>query len=134
MSENIVKDQCEAIGNIIENTIKAKQLQKNKVAQACGISVNTLNNAIAGKNPNLSTVLGILSAIGLNLETISYQLGTSKYNIPGYGLIAPEDDAVESNHPEINVEGVAGEVAETSVEQTALRMGTDPSVVQSIIS
>ena len=128
ISQEKIQNQIDQIASLLSNTIAAKRLQKNTIAEACSISVNTLNNALKSKNVNVSTLLSIADALGMNFIDMGHEL-EQNYNIEVASVPLESRSA-----PEIDTVGVRAEAEDTSLEQTSLRMGEPVETVQEAVT
>lgn len=132
MVETRVTDQVSFLGRLIDIKLVARGIQKKALANACGISVNTLNNAIRGENTNVRTLLAIFDKLGLNIAGIGAELDAQfSLEVPD-----PEESRVLWNRTkEVNTVAVAESTKTdgSSTDQTAWRMGDTPETVERIV-
>lgn len=127
-----VTDQVSFLGRLIDIKLVARGIQKKALANACGISVNTLNNAIKGENTNVRTLLAIFDKLGMNIASIGAELDAQfSLEVPD-----PEESRVLWNRTkEVNTDTVKEktEAEGSSVDQTAWRMGDSSETVGRIV-
>lgn len=127
-----VTDQIGYLGKLIGIKLIARGIQKKAMASACGISVNTLNNAIRGENTNVLTLLAIFDKLGMNVAGMGAELDAQ------FSLEVPDPEESKflwSRSKEVDTDSVA-EATKTegsSVDQTAWRVGEDSSTVAKIV-
>ncbi len=127
-----VTDQVAFLGRLIDIKLVARGIQKKALANACGISVNTLNNAIKGENTNVRTLLAIFDKLGMNIAGVGAELDAQfSLEVPD-----PEESRVLWNRTkEVNTDSVREntETEGSSVDQTAWRMGDTSDTVGRIV-
>jgi plasmid maintenance system antidote protein VapI len=112
----VIENQIKEMGNLADTLIAASGASKRAIADEVGVSVNTINNFISGKNVNLNTALSLFAIFGLNIKDLAEQL-EAHFGLPELNR---SDIFVE---PEMDIEAVKEGAENTSVGQTAWRMG-----------
>jgi len=119
-----VDAQVRAIGKTIQVEIDACDHKKTRLAEESGLSVNTINNAIAGKNINIQSLVQIAWVLGYNMSDFMDLVATHAGDIPD----SPQDDVQEAaEEPVLDAEAIRAkmETAGQSEDQMAARVGRD---------
>jgi lambda repressor-like predicted transcriptional regulator len=111
-----VEQTISIISNVIRTKLALSDIKKKDVAYQTGLSVNTINNCLSGKNVNISSVLKIAYSLGMNFTDIADAMSSDKTNI-----VPVSENKVRS----VSIEKVSEVKDETgaSIEQLSWRMG-----------
>lgn len=121
-----VQKQIKAIGFYLQNVIITRKYSRNKIAEAAGISINTLKNVLKGQGSNINSVISIAWVMGLNIQEVVN--GTSvKPGLPK-GLGEPSEASAA-----VNVEKVSSEETKQSKIQIATRLGMSLEELEEIM-
>jgi len=91
----MITDTIEIVSKVIHAKYKSSQLTKKDIAEKTNLALNTINNAITGKNMTLNSMLLIMDALGMNMKDLvdeAEKLGL-KFPKPGakpVGVNVPE--------------------------------------------
>lgn len=124
MNEAVV-EQINIISNVLRTKLALSDIKKKDVSSQTQLSVNTINNCLSGKNVNISSVLKIAYALGMNFTDLSDAMTSDKTNIV---------PIAESKVRSISIEKVAEVQEETgaSVKQLSWRMGISENETSSL--
>ena len=111
-----IEQQISIISNVIRTKLALSDIKKKDVAYQTGLSVNTINNCLGGKNVNISSVLKIAYSLGMNFTDIADAMSSDKTNV-----VPVSENKVRS----VSIEKVSEVKDETgaSVEKLSWRMG-----------
>jgi hypothetical protein len=121
----MMQQTIDVISKVIHAKYKSSQLTKKDIANKTGLALNTINNAITGKNMTLSSMLQIMDVLGMNLKDLIMEAEKM-------GLTFPKP-CTQSKH--VNVDEVTKATAEgQSTMQVAARMGIEEDQLKDIVS
>jgi hypothetical protein len=83
------------ITQVIGAKFKASPLSKKDITIATGLSLNTINNALQGKNMTVSTMFSIMECLGMNLEDLVTEAKSMGLNFPKIVPKTIDDTAIE---------------------------------------
>jgi len=55
---------------VIHSKYKQSKLSKRDIATKTGLSLNTINNSLSGKNSTMNTMFSLMECLGMNLEDV----------------------------------------------------------------
>lgn len=70
------------ISKVIAAKNKSSNLSKRDIALKTGLSRNTVNNALTGKNLTVNTLFKIMECLGMNLEDVVNEAKTMNLSFP----------------------------------------------------
>ena len=126
LDQSQVQKQIISIGKYLHSVIKTRKYSRNKIAEAAGISINTLKNVLKGQGSNIASVISIAWVMGLNIQEVANGASVS----PGLpkGLGEPSEAG-----PAADVEKVSSEEQEQSKIQIAARLGMSVEELEEIM-
>jgi transcriptional regulator with XRE-family HTH domain len=86
-----MESQVVIINKVLQNTYKTNKVSKRDIAMKTGLSLNTINNALNGKNLTLNTVFKIMECFDMNLEDIVAEAKKLGYTFPKGQVSTPID-------------------------------------------
>ena len=118
-----VKTQKRQIGQMIRAKIKSFGYSKRAIARASGVSLNTVNNCLAGENITLESLLSIAWVMGMNISDIA--MDTRKLAGSNFPTTRPMFDTGSAAVAYTKIKECA---AATGIpeEQLCMRAGIDP--------
>jgi len=112
------------IGQVLYAKYKSSQLSKRELADRTGLALNTVTNAVSGKNLTLISMLKIMDALGINLSDLVSEAEKMGLQFPKPGE-AP---------PTINTDKVKEMIDEgQSTLQVASRLGMKTEELEEVI-
>lgn len=80
-----MEETIEIISKVIVARYKSTNITKKELKEKTGLALNTINNALMGKNLTLSSLLRLADALGLNLRQIVEEADKMKLSFPKAG-------------------------------------------------
>jgi transcriptional regulator with XRE-family HTH domain len=119
------EDQIINIGKALKKKVVALGISKKELAEKADVSLNTINNCIAGRNSNLKSLINVLQVMGVNI--VDFMKEVTPEDISPLE-VAPEE--TEAMDPEV----IEKEIEETgqTAEQLASRTGVSIDRMQVI--
>jgi len=78
-------ETIEIISKVIVARWRSTNITKKELKEKTGLALNTINNALSGKNLTLSSLLRLADALGLNLKQIVEEAEKMKLVFPKAG-------------------------------------------------
>lgn len=116
LDQSQVQKQIQAIGKYLQSVIITRKYSRNKIAEAAGISINTLKNVLKGQGSNISSAISIAWVMGLNIQEVVNGASVNP------GLPKSLGEPSEAS-PAIDVNKVSEEEQKQSRVQLAARLG-----------
>lgn len=118
----IVTQSTELISKAIAKLINEGNIKKTDIASKTGLSINTVNNLIAGKNPTLSSIILIADCLGMNIRQL---IAYTEDNINKF----PASEYTSVSSSTLSASTIKAKASEQSNAQIAMRVATSAPVI-----
>lgn len=112
------------ISKVIYNKYEETKISKRDLALKTGLSLNTVNNALSGKNLTVNTLFKIMECLGLNLEDVVNEAKKMNLSFP---KISTTSDKLNSDQVKKLID------SGKSISQVAKQLGVTESDVEQVI-
>lgn len=124
--KQILIQTTENISKAIAKLIAEGNVKKTDIADKTGLSINTVNNLIAGKNPTLSSIILIADCLGMNIkQLIQYT--------EDYVAKFPSSEYASVSSSTLSPTTLRDKSATQSPSQLAMRTGTTTEKVNELV-
>ncbi len=119
MDSNIV-----IISKVIYSRYKQGKFSKRDLANKTGLSLNTVNNTLNGKNSTVNTLFKLMECLGMNLEDVVNEAKAQ-------GLSFPQPGSSSNSSLNTSTNNKAKNIADgTSMSDIAKKLGTTESEIE----
>ena len=137
--ENSVQLQINILATTIKQKLALSEIKKKTVADETGLSVNTINNCLRGRNVNIISLLNIAYVLGKNFSDLAAE--TSALDMP-MAQSSMRSVSIQKVHKTMEETGSAKEQMEwrlgVNTDNKAVKKGpelsSEENVVASILS